>query len=62
MKVVTVGYLHGAGGSERQIILLSNQLAMRGHEVILLVLAENLSSYKIEPNVHVVDLSYRMMI
>lgn len=57
MKIVTVGYLHGAGGAERQIILLSNQLAMRGHDVILLVLAENLSSYKIEPNVHVVDLS-----
>ena len=57
MKIVTVGYLHGAGGAERQIILLSNQLAKRGHEVILLVLAENLTSYEIDPNVLVVDLS-----
>lgn len=57
MKILTVGYLHGAGGAERQIILLSNQMAMRGHEVILCVLAENLSTYAIDERVRVVDLS-----
>ena len=57
MKIVTVGYLHGAGGAERQIILLSNQLAMRGHEVVLLILADNLSSYTIASKVRVADLS-----
>lgn len=57
MKIVTVGYLHGAGGAERQIILLSNQLAMRGHEVVLCVLAENKSTYTIDERVRVVDLS-----
>lgn len=57
MKIVTVGYLHGAGGAERQIILLSNQLAMRGYEVVLLVLSEWKSTYSINPSVRVVDLS-----
>lgn len=57
MNIITVGYLHGAGGAERQIILLSNQLAKRGHCVTLCVLAENKSSYNIAENVRVVDLS-----
>ena len=57
MKIVTVGYLHGAGGAERQIILLSNQLALRGHEVVLIVLSELKSTYFINPLVRVVDLS-----
>lgn len=57
MKILTVGYLHGAGGAERQIILLSNQLAKRGHEVTLCVLAENHSPYVIDDFVNVVDMT-----
>lgn len=57
MKILTVGYLHGSGGAERQIILLSNQLALRGHEVTLCVLNENNSPYPISDNVKVMDLS-----
>lgn len=57
MKIVTVGYLHGAGGAERQIILLSNQLAIRGHEVVLCVLVDNLSTYPIDERVRIVDLT-----
>ena len=57
MKILTVGYLHGAGGAERQIILLSNQMAQRGHEVTLCVLSEYKSKYKIDDNVNVVDLT-----
>ena len=38
MKIATIGYLHGSGGAERQIILLSNELAQKGHEVHLLSL------------------------
>ena len=57
MKIMTVGYLHGAGGAERQIILLSNQLAQRGHDVTLCVLAENHSPYMIDENVKIVDVS-----
>ena len=58
MNIVTVGYLHGAGGAERQIVLLSNQLAKRGHNVTLCVLAENNSNYLIDNAVNVIDLSY----
>lgn len=57
MKILTVGYLHGAGGAERQIILLSNQLAQRGHDVTLCVLAEHNSPYKIDDSVKIVDVS-----
>lgn len=57
MKILTVGYLHGAGGAERQIILLSNQLAKRGHEVTLCVLSVFNSKYLIDEAVHVVDLT-----
>lgn len=57
MKLLTVGYLHGAGGAERQIILLSNQLAQRGHDVTLCVLAEHNSPYKIDESVKIVDVS-----
>ena len=57
MKILTVGYLHGAGGAERQIILLSNQLAQRGHDVTLCVLAEHNSPYKIDESVKIVDVS-----
>lgn len=57
MKILTVGYLHGAGGAERQIILLSNQMARRGNDVTLCVLSEFKSNYSIDDAVHVVDLT-----
>lgn len=57
MRILTVGYLHGSGGAERQIILLSNQLAQRGHEVTLCVLNENNSPYPISDKVNVIDLT-----
>lgn len=57
MKIMTVGYLHGSGGAERQIILLSNQLSNLGHEVTLCVLSENNAPYVINEKVRVIDLS-----
>lgn len=57
MKILTVGYLQGAGGAERQIVLLSNQLALRNHEVVLCILAENKSYYTINDSVEIIDLS-----
>lgn len=57
MKIVTVGYLTGSGGAERQIILLSNQMAQRGHDVSICVLANNISPYVIDNKVNVVDLT-----
>ena len=57
MKIVCVGYLHGAGGAERQIIMLSNEMSERGHEVCLIVLVANKSKYIISEKVKVYDLT-----
>ena len=57
MKIATIGYLHGSGGAERQIILLSNELAQKGHEVHLVILNENKAPYLISSLVIVHDLT-----
>lgn len=58
MKLALVAYLHGAGGAERQITLLANVMAKRGHEVHFLVLAEYCKRYPISDKVIVHDLIY----
>lgn len=57
MKIVCVGYLHGSGGAERQIVMLSNAMAKRGHEVHLIVLVDFNSKYQICDNVIVHNLA-----
>lgn len=57
MKIACVAYLHGAGGAERQIIMLANELANRGEEVHLIILADNNSKYRINQNITIHDLS-----
>jgi len=57
MKIVLVGYLHGSGGAERQIILLANALSELGHNIYLFVLAAYNPCYKISDQVTVVDLT-----
>lgn len=57
MRLALVAYLHGSGGAERQIILLGNEMKKRGHDVYLLILAENNSNYDIADGVHIYDLS-----
>ena len=57
MKIATIAYLHGAGGAERQIIMLSNEMALRGHEVHMIVLNEFKSPYPISEKVRVYNLS-----
>ena len=57
MKLALISYLHGAGGAERQIILLANEMAKRGHHVYLVVLCENKSQYDIAKEINVIDLT-----
>lgn len=57
MKIACIGYLHGAGGAERQIIMLANAMAERGHEVHLLILAANKSQYDVSKDVQIHDLT-----
>lgn len=57
MRIATVAYLHGAGGAERQIIMLSNEMAIRGHDVHMIVLNEFNSHYPISDNVKIYNLT-----
>ena len=57
MKLALTAYLHGAGGAERQIILLANELSLRGHNVYIIILSENKSPYHISDKVNIIDLS-----
>lgn len=57
MKIVCIGYLHGAGGAERQIIMLANALSEREHEVHLIILAEDKSKYNIADKVKIHNLT-----
>ena len=57
MKIATIAYLHGAGGAERQIIMLSNEMVQRGHDVHMVVLNEFKSPYPISDKIKVYDLS-----
>ena len=57
MKIALIGYLHGNGGAERQIIMLSNELAAKGHEVHLIALADCNIKYEISLDVHLYDFS-----
>lgn len=57
MKLALCAYLHGNGGAERQITMLANAMAERGHEVHFLVLSEFNKKYEISPLVHVHDLT-----
>ena len=57
MKIVCIGYLHGTGGAERQIIMLANAMVEKGHEVHLIILADNKSQYEKFKKIKIHDLS-----
>lgn len=57
MRLALTAYLHGNGGAERQITMLANVMAERGHEVHFLVLSEFNKKYEISSLVHVHDLT-----
>lgn len=57
MKIATIAYLHGFGGAEKQITLLSNALAEFGHDVTMIILAEFNKCYTISEKVSVIDLT-----
>lgn len=59
MKIATIAYLHGAGGAERQILMLSNFLAENGNEVHLVALNEMNTRYPISDKVNKHDLTQK---
>lgn len=51
MKIVFLGYLHGFGGAERQIVMLANAMASRGHNVTLVSLCDDNQCYRLDEEV-----------
>ena len=58
MKLALIAYLQGNGGAERQITLLANVMAKRGHEVHFLVVAQYSKRYPISEKIIIHDLTY----
>ena len=57
MKILSVGHFHGAGGAQRQLIMLSNMFAEKGNEVYLCVMADNKIPYELNKKISVVDIT-----
>lgn len=57
MKIACIGYMHGKGGAERQLVMLANALA-QNNEVYLVALCEYNISYPVDSKVKVIDLTY----
>jgi len=57
LNIVCVGYFHGAGGAERQIVMLANELLKRGHSVTLIALAEYNNKFQLDSDVKLVNLA-----
>lgn len=51
MKIAFLAYLQGFGGAEKQIIMLANAMAKRGHKVLLASVVEENCCYEIDPGV-----------
>lgn len=58
MKIACIGYMHGFGGAERQLISLANQLAARSHEIYFIILAEDKICYNLDPSIKILSLLY----
>lgn len=57
MKIACIAYLEGAGGAEKQIIKLSNEMVERGHQVTIIVLGAYKPVFDIHESISIVDLS-----
>ncbi len=51
MRIVFFAYLHGFGGAEKQIIMLANAMAKRGHDVWLVSINEDNCCFEIDSDV-----------
>lgn len=58
MNISFIGYFHGFGGAERQLITLANKMAEKGHEVHLLIIAEDRICYDISTSIQIHSLLF----
>jgi len=59
MKIVFLAYLHGYGGAERQIVMLANAMAEKGHDVVLASICVNNCRYELNSKMRYVFLPDR---
>lgn len=52
MKILMIGYFHGFGGAEKQLIMLSNEMVDRGHEVYLVSLCKDNICFDLDKRVN----------
>lgn len=57
MKIACVGYFQSVGGAEKQLVLLANSLVEKGHDVYLIILAENKIAYNVDQRIRKIDMS-----
>ncbi len=51
MKLIFIGYLHGFGGAEKQLIMLANEMANKGHEVEVVSISKDNECYGIDKRI-----------
>lgn len=59
MRLVLLAYLHGFGGAEKQIVMLANAMADRGHDVTLISISADNNCYKLNEGVDYLSLPDR---
>ena len=59
MKIVFLSYLHGFGGAEKQIVMLANAMAERGHDVTLISICADNNCYDLSDKVKYIFLPDR---
>lgn len=59
MKIVFLAYLHGFGGAEKQIVMLANAMAERGHDVTLISICADNNCYTLDSRVKYIFLPDR---
>ena len=57
MRIACIGYMHGKGGAEKQLILLANALS-KHNEVFLFTLCDKNICFSVDSQVTIVDLTY----
>ena len=51
MKIAFLAYLEGYGGAEKQMVMLANELAKRGHDIYMISISVDNNCYSLDKNV-----------
>lgn len=59
MRMAFLGYFHGFGGAEKQMLLLANEMVERGHEVFLISIALHNINYSVHKRINYIKMDNR---